>query len=324
MLICMVGYIVVNGYTGVEALTVFWILGYRMVEAVADVYSGLFQQRERIDISGKEMLMRSGISTITFTIILWLTDNLLYAAMTLTLTSLVIMLFYDLHMKKYFEPTPVHLEWKGILGIYNACWPLFVSSFIMNYLNNAPKYAINTYYDETVQNSYNILFMPAFVINLLSLFVFRPLLTDLARDWEGENIKEFTGIVKKMMILIGGLTIAACVGAYLLGIPILSLVYGVDLRAYRMELVIIMICGGLNAYVYCLYYVVTVTGKQIFLLLGYGAGLIFAVFLGSGFVKSLGMLGAALSCTLSFGVVFIVFLIITSCVVKDRKKKTEV
>ena len=64
MLICMIGYIVVNGYTGVEALTVFWILGYRMVEAVADVYSGLFQQRERIDISGKEMLMRSGISTI--------------------------------------------------------------------------------------------------------------------------------------------------------------------------------------------------------------------------------------------------------------------
>ena len=202
-----------NGYTGVEALTVFWILGYRMVEAVADVYSGLFQQRERIDISGKEMLMRSGISTITFTIILWLTDNLLYAAMTLTLTSLVIMLFYDLHMKKYFEPTPVHLEWRGILGIYNACWPLFVSSFIMNYLNNAPKYAINTYYDETVQNSYNILFMPAFVINLLSLFVFRPLLTDLARDWEGENIKEFTDIVKKMMILIGALTIAARVGA---------------------------------------------------------------------------------------------------------------
>ena len=36
------------------------------------------------------------------------------------------------------------------------------------------------------------------------------------------------------------------------------------------------------------------------------------------------MLGAALSCTLPFGVVFIVFLIITSCVVKDRKKKTEV
>lgn len=145
------------------------------------------------------------------------------------------MLFYDLHMKKYFEPTPVHLEWRGILGIYNACWPLFVSSFIMNYLNNAPKYAINTYYDETVQNSYNILFMPAFVINLLSLFVFRPLLTDLARDWEGENIKEFTDIVKKMMILNWCTYDCSMCGCLSFGnTNIISCVWS-DLRAYRME-----------------------------------------------------------------------------------------
>lgn len=321
MFVCMLGYIAVNGYTGIDALAVFWILAYRIVEAVADVYSGLFQQRERIDISGKEMLMRSGLATITFTLVLWLTDNLLYAGMALTLTSLVVMLLYDLHMKKYFEPAPVHLEWKGILGIYNACWPLFVSSFIMNYLNNAPKYSINNYYDQTVQNSYNILFMPAFVINLLSLFVFRPLLTDLAKDWEEEHLKEFSDIVKKMMILIGGLTTAACIGAYLLGIPVLSILYGVDLSSYRMELIVVMICGGLNAYVYCLYYVVTVTGKQIYLLLGYGAGLISAVLLGPYLVKNLEILGAALSCTLSFAVVFVVFLVITFAVIKNRTKK---
>lgn len=323
MLVCMIGYILSNGYTGVDALAVFWILAYRMVEAVADVYSGLFQQRERIDISGKEMLMRSGFATITFTAVLALTDNLLYAAMALTLTSLFIMLFYDLHMKKYFEPERVKLEWKGISGIYKACWPLFIASFIMNYLNNAPKYAINAYYDETVQNSYNILFMPAFVINLLSLFVFRPLLTDLAKDWESDNVKAFSDIVKKMMILIGGLTVAACIGAYLLGIPILSIIYGVNLDSYRMELVVIMICGGLNAYVYCLYYVVTVTGKQIYLLIGYGAGLLAAVSLGRILVQKAGIMGAAVSCTLSFAVVFAAFLVITLLVIRKRSTRME-
>ena len=147
------------------------------------------------------MLMRSGISTITFTIILWLTDNLLYAAMTLTLTSLVIMLFYDLHMKKYFEPTPVHLEWRGILGIYNACWPLFVSSFIMNYLNNAPKYAINTYYDETVQNSYNILFMPAFTVVSCKE---KPFLDLYNRTFEkhGVKMKSYVAVQKKILVII--------------------------------------------------------------------------------------------------------------------------
>ena len=320
MLVCMIGYIVSNGYHGADALAVFWILSYRMVEAVADIYSGLFQQRERIDISGKEMLMRSGLATIMFTVILAVTDNLLYASMGLTLTSLLVMLVYDLRMKKYFEPERVKLTWKGIGGIYKACWPLFIASFIMNYLNNAPKYAINTYYDETVQNSYNILFMPAFVINLLSLFVFRPLLTDLAKDWEGDDRKAFTGIVKKMMALIGVLTVAACIGAYLLGIPVLSLIYGLDLSSYRLELVVVMICGGLNAYVYCLYYVVTVTGKQIYLLAGYGVGLAAAVLFDPILVQRAGIMGAAVCCTLSFALVFAVFLLITAVVI--RKKKT--
>ena len=82
-----------------------------------------------------------------------------------------------------------------------------------------------------------------------------------------------------MMILIGALTIASMCGCLSFGNTNIISVYGVDLRAYRMELVIIMICGGLNAYVYCLYYVVTVTGKQIFYCWDMGAGLIFAVFL---------------------------------------------
>ena len=161
--------------------------------------------------------------------------------------------------------------------------------------------------------------MPAFVINLLSLFVFRPLLTDLAKDWEGDDRKAFTGIVKKMMALIGVLTVAACIGAYLLGIPVLSLIYGVDLSSYRLELVVVMICGGLNAYVYCLYYVVTVTGKQIYLLAGYGVGLAAAVLFGPLLVQRAGIMGAAVSCTLSFALVFTVFLLITAVVIRKQK-----
>ena len=144
--------------------------------------------------------------------------------------------------------------------------------------------------------------------------------TDLAKDWEGDDRKAFTGIVKKMMALIGVLTVAACIGAYLLGIPVLSLIYGVDLSSYRLELVVVMICGGLNAYVYCLYYVVTVTGKQIYLLAGYGVGLAAAALFDPILVQRAGIMGAAVCCTLSFALVFAVFLLITAVVI--RKKKT--
>ena len=320
MLVCMIGYILLNGYRGADAAAVFWILAYRTVEAIADIYSGLFQQRERIDISGKELLLRSGLSTILFTLVLIMTDNLLYASMALTLTSFLVMLIYDLHMKKYFEPGATKLEWKGIAGIYQACWPLFIASFIMNYLNNAPKYAINRYYDETVQNCYNILFMPAFVINLLSLFAFRPLLTDLTRHWEENELDQFMKIVKKMMLLIGGLTVLGCLGAFLLGIPILSLLYGVDLGGYRMELVMVMVCGGLNAYVYFLYYLVTVTRKQIYLLIGYGVAWVTALLLSPILVEKGAIMGAVVSCAISFAVMFVIFSGISLVIIEKRRK----
>ena len=53
--------------------------------------------------------------------------------------------------------------------------------------SNAPKYAINTYCTDVIQNRYSILFMPAFAINLFSQFVLRPLLTPMAKMWSGGN-----------------------------------------------------------------------------------------------------------------------------------------
>ena len=309
MLICMIGYIVVNGYTGVEALTVFWILGYRMVEAVADVYSGLFQQRERIDISGKEMLMRSGISTITFTIILWLTDNLLYAAMTLTLTSLVIMLFYDLHMKKYFEPTPVHLEWRGILGIYNACWPLFVSSFIMNYLNNAPKYAIDSLLSDEMQACYGFIAMPVFVIGLLNNFIFSPMIARMSMMWKEQQNKDFFRLLGIQILIIGIITIVCEAGAFVLGVPVLSMLYNTDLAPYKTELLVLLLGGGFLALSGLFVTIMTIIRIQNSQAIGYGIVAVCAYILSPIFVRKYAVMGASVLYLLLMILLCIIFAI---------------
>ena len=321
MLICMIGYIVVNGYTGVEALTVFWILGYRMVEAVADVYSGLFQQRERIDISGKEMLMRSGISTITFTIILWLTDNLLYAAMTLTLTSLVIMLFYDLHMKKYFEPTPVHLEWRGILGIYNACWPLFVSSFIMNYLNNAPKYAIDSLLSDEMQACYGFIAMPVFVIGLLNNFIFSPMIARMSMMWKERQNKDFFRLFWIQILIIGIITIVCEAGAFVLGVPVLSMLYNTDLAPYKTELLVLLLGGGFLALSGLFVTIMTIIRIQNSQAIGYGIVAVCAYILSPIFVRKYAVMGASVLYLLLMILLCIIFAIMM--MIGFKKKRSD-
>ena len=57
----------------------------------------------------------------------------------------------------------------------------FLASFIAMYLVNVPRYAIDYFLDSAAQGYFAIIYMPAVAINLLSLLVFRPLLTRMAR-----------------------------------------------------------------------------------------------------------------------------------------------
>jgi O-antigen/teichoic acid export membrane protein len=164
--------------------------------------------------------------------------------------------------------------------------------------------------------------MPAFVINLFSLFVFRPMLVELTEFWNTGKIAIFLKKVKGMCLLILGLTLGAMAGAYLLGIPVLELIYGVQLQEYRMELVLIMITGGISALSTFLYYIITVMRKQKYLLIGYGCSFLIALCLPKVLVKKFGITGAVASCTSALLVLVVAFFIIIAVHVIKKKKET--
>ena len=166
---------------------------------------------------------------------------------------------------------------------------------MLSYMVNASKYAIDANMSNEIQNYYGFLLMPAFVINLFSLFGFRPMLTPMANYWEQRNKKEFTKIITRSIAWILFLTVGAVIGAYLLGIWFLNLVSGLDLNAYRIELVIVMLGGSMNAIITVCYYVLTVMRKQMLILVGYGVGFIFALIVPSFFVRAYGLTGAVVS-----------------------------
>ena len=75
--------------------------------------------------------------------------------------------------------------------------------------------------------------MPVFVISLLSQFVYQPVISKMALLWHEEKLTQFKKLIWKQVSLIFLLSIAAVIGGYLLGIPVLSLVYGVNLKKYK-------------------------------------------------------------------------------------------
>ena len=127
----------------------------------------------------------------------------------MVLLALLWLLVFDVPTGKYFEKCGLDFQKSSILGLLKACFPLFLASFLMMYISNAPKFAVDAYLSDEYQTYYGILFMPASVINLFSLFAFRPLLTKLTAMWNEKRRKAFLLTVGKLILWILFVTAAA-------------------------------------------------------------------------------------------------------------------
>ncbi len=294
ILVCL-GYVFLTDGDPVKKQFMMLMCIYKMLDAVYDLFASMFQQHGRIAFSGMVSTMRVSLVLVGFTVTLLMTKNLVAAGVVMVLISLGVLLTFNMSKWRTFDDVPIRWQFSHAGEILRACFPLFISVFVMLYISNAPKYAIDRYCTDVVQNRYNILFMPAFVINLFSQFVLRPMLTPMAQMWNQGKSKAFRGNVIRMLLAISALTILGVAGAWLLGIPLLELVYGVPLAAEKGILLWVMVYGGLNAASVFLYDMIAVTRRQKWLLAAYPLVAVVVGILAPIWVQKQEMLGAILS-----------------------------
>lgn len=318
-----IGYIIFGGFTGERAMVIFYLCLYKLTEAFTDLYSAYFQQVDRIDYSGKTIAARALGASVTFSIVLIATHNLIWASASMTIISMILFVVYDFRIFNTMGNVRSKFHLAGMKELIITAFPLFLSTFIMMYINNAPKYAINRYCSDLVQNKYNILFMPAFVINMFSVFVFRPMLTTMTEEWNDGRIKSFVLDIGKVMLAIAILTLICFGGAFLLGIPVLSRMYHTDLSGDKIVLLLVMIYGGLNAVIVFLYYVIAVTRKQKYLIIAYLLGFLVAFLVTPVLVQQFEMVGAVIAAIISIAVPDIILLLILFILIKRRGETKE-
>ena len=203
-------------------------------------------------------------------------------------------------------------------------FPLFISLFLNMYISNAPKYAIDAHLTEEIQTYYNVLFMPAFVIQLVAYFIFNPILTTYAKLWlsdQKEDFRKLLRLIRRQCLILLGLTALAVAVALTIGIPVLSFVFGVDLQGHRMDLAILMIGGGMMAYGVFFNYVITIIREQKFLLISYGIASLAALVLSGPFVTHAGITGASVLYTVLMSVLALLLAAVLVWKLRARKKQ---
>jgi len=316
MLFCVLGYlcfcIFVNGYTLEKAAVVLCIGVIFISESVENIFSGFYQQRGRLDVGSRLFFYRWLLIIILFSCILIFSKNLLLASFFAALMSMVCVLVFTKSTIRVFYQGHWYFDFSKILQLLKMCFPLFLSAFLSMYLAGAPKYAIDTYLTEEVQACYGFVSMPVFVTGLLASFIYQPQLVALSQDWAAGQKQKFVHRVRGHFLIILGISICCFVGAYVLGVPVLSTIYNIDLMPYKPVLLIIMIGSGFLALNNYLSILLIIMRKQKVLLAGNGIVAALALLFMGAAVQAHAALGASIYYLLLMVVLFILFFINTA------------
>lgn len=326
MYYCIKG-VLFTGYTIDKCIVIMLITTLKLIDSTEDVFHRMYQSEERLDIAGRCLASREIVMILAFGISLIFSGNLVVSAgiaaivsfcWFLTTTTIV----YG-EIKKgsimntgYDKKVRIKLLDKSNISLLIETLALFVGAFSTIYIGNCPKYAIDAYCSSAEQASYNYIFMPVYVIFMIGQFAYQPVLTELAACHKNGDRKGFMRLFWRQILIIIGFVGIVVIGAYFLGIPVLSLVFGTDLAAYKWPLLLLLTASGLLATVDYLNVVITVMGKQKFLIIGYALAIAASFIMATPMVTTYGVMGAVI---LYSGVMLTECLVFAGIFVASRK-----
>lgn len=317
LLVCM-GYAFWEGYAKQEIILIaIWAL-YRVVDDIEDVLHGEMQRSFRLDIAAKIMAARILTATVVFIIVYAETLNLLISASAFSVTAVLVEWWLSYKVIDLFEDIQLRLEGKGVGTLLLTCFPLCVGGFLYNYLVNASKYAINRNMQEEFQTLFSILFMPIFAINMISVFIYKPMVADMGRTWAQQKHKIFFIKMLKLIAAIAGLTVMIALGGYVIGLDLLELIYGVDLETYRVLFAILLLFGGIAAIDAFLVTTLTIMRKQKLIVVAYTVAALLNLLIADWLLQNYQLWGAGMVYGVTMSVVLLMLLAFVLLYIRKR------
>lgn len=273
MALLSVGYLCIKSMQGDNAFDkykiIFWVCLLKVPDAFEDVYFGEYQKNNRLDIASKMWGTRYITTIILMIVLIVVTKNLFLTVVVSTIFTFAVMILFIFLTKEYvseYERPRVGRVFKQLL----VTLPLALGAFLTLYIGWAPRDAIDMILkDETIQAIYNYLSMPVFVVQMMVTFIFNPRIYHISCLWNDRKISDYMKETMKQVVFVVAITLICIAGAAVLGVPVLSMLFNVDLKPYKLDLLIMLVGSGCLGMATLLGNLLTVMRYQNAILVGY-------------------------------------------------------
>lgn len=263
MMVAGIAYCYLRGY-GAEMFTIsMGVYAYKAVDALADVYEGRLQQVDKLYLAGVSQALRSALSLVVFTVVLFIFRNLGAASIAMAVAAFATFVVVTFPLALFETPKSRRMSLGSVGGLMKQCLPLFLALFMYNLIDNMPKFVMEGVLNYDNQLYFNALYFPAHSILLVAGFVYKPLLVRMTAAWADKSKRgRFDIIIVAMFAMVVVLTLAMVGLMNWVGIPALSFLYGLDFEPYRGLSFIMLAAGGVTAAIDFIYQVITIMRRQ--------------------------------------------------------------
>lgn len=304
------------GYTKYKFVITVLLCLMKILEVLADVFYGILQKNDCLYIVGKSLFYKSIGSIFVFTVVDILTKNLLLSCIALNIVWFGLFIFYDLPNAKCFIEKNKKIKIEKVMGIFKAGFFSFSILFLAVYLVNAPKYALDGVVSSSLQAVYGIILLPATFLSMAVQYLLQPILTHLTQKFKDSDKKGFNKIILLILSVILALGIICLILAFFLGIPVLNLLYGVNIIEYRTHLMFIIVGAVFYSMSTLLSAALTTIRYTFIQFIVFSITCVFGFVVSSYLIHSLSIFGASLAYLLIMLLQFFLYVIAYSVTMK--------
>jgi len=313
------------------ATVVLLVAASKCADSLSDVVRGLFQRVERMNYSGISLMLRGPTALAAMGVTLALTDRLTWAVAALALVWFGTFALYDLpqaarllrggDFPELGRDCVPRLRRRALLELTRTALPLGVTMGIISLQTNVPRYLVRVYDGEEALGYFGALVYPMVAALMIATAMGQTASPRLARYYLGD-LAAYRALLGRLVLLAAGTGVGCMTGAWLLGRPILALVYGASYADYHFAFIVLSVAIAVQLVASCGGYALTAARYiriQVVLL-----GVSCAITVGAGFllVPRLGVLGGALTVLVTSWSMLLLFFSATWWAVRRRREVT--
>ena len=305
-------------------LTLLWILTlFKSVEAVADTFFGVLQSNNQLFITGRSLFLKAAIGVSLFAMVDFFSHSMIWASLAITSVNLILLITYDyFHVKKVvmYSFRELYRYIPEALVIIKRTWQVCAISVITMLTINIPRIFLFHYHFDML-GRFGIIALSVTLSSVGIAFILQPKVVGIGKEWAENRYDDFGESIKRLVGITCGLGVLIIIGTALFGVPVLYLIFHIDLSADWFPLVVMVTGGILNAFVLLFFHVLTIMREIHKLLITLICTNLLLVLLGFGLVPYFSLVGATLTYSICTGIqLVIVFLIYKNGLCKYTKE----